>query len=58
MLHSKPKSAASITFRPTDEIQAWLERKATEGYRTVSAQVRMIIEAAMKLESEQSEVRQ
>jgi hypothetical protein len=41
----------TIVFKAPEPLRAWLAQKAAEGYRTINAQVRLIVEAAMKAEA-------
>lgn len=43
-----------MSFKVTDDVKAWLEQRAAAGYRSVSAQVLLLVEQAMRAETQEA----
>lgn len=43
-----------ITFKASDEVREWLKTGAKSGYRSLSAQIALLLDAARKAEDEKN----
>lgn len=54
MTRQKAPEKRVISFKVTDDVKAWLEQRAAAGYRSVSAQVLLLVEDAMRAEAQET----